>query len=270
MKRQMKMSSEATAGPVLQKPHPSLSTLVENRSSFGGKTCSMGRCLAIRKAFWNALEGGFEIFFFPSFLWWIWQTLCVTVVFWDSKILTKNNVIHEAMLIFKIDVGWLERIRENTDKESKISSFDCLLAAWKQGSSPSPLSRSVPYQIPACQLPSAQRCGESGSGRTGYLKRRRHSSRDTECSHGFFTWLREQIQKGCVGKLCRSHQCLWCYPIVCLALQAIKHSCWRLLISNVAFHNLPTPSAHNLSSTGHSSLQSISSGLHSPGDANEN
>lgn len=49
------MSSEATGGPVLQNPHPSLSTLVENPSSFGGKTCSMGRRLAIRKAFWNAL-----------------------------------------------------------------------------------------------------------------------------------------------------------------------------------------------------------------------
>ena len=40
---------------------------------------------------------------------------------------------------FKIDVGQLEQVRENTDKESKINGVECLLAARKQHSSPLPL-----------------------------------------------------------------------------------------------------------------------------------
>jgi len=42
MKGQMKMSSEATGGPVLHKKPSPLSASVEELSSFGGKTCSGG------------------------------------------------------------------------------------------------------------------------------------------------------------------------------------------------------------------------------------
>lgn len=129
-------------------------------------------------------------------------------------------------------MGPLEWIRRNTDKESKINNVDCLLGCSKvrqQSLTTSP--RAVPHQIPAC--------GEPGPRRAGYLGRGRHPVWDAERSCSFFTLLGEQNQKGRLVKLCGNPQRLWCYSIVCCALQAIKH----LLISNGAFHSLPTPSA---------------------------
>lgn len=146
MKGQMKMSSETTGGPVLQHPHPhppplSLSTLVEKPSSFGGKTCSGGG-LPIWKNFLKCVVTcGFEtrkIFFLLS---------CdrshryfLSLLYFETpKYWLKNMLYMGQCSCFKIDVGQLERIRKNTDKESKINSVNCLLAAWKQESSPLPL-----------------------------------------------------------------------------------------------------------------------------------
>lgn len=165
----------------------------------------------------------------------------------------------------KIDVGQLERVRENADKESKINNADCLLAARKQDSSPSPLEPGLShtrFRHASCpRHTAAESLGQGGHD----TWRGRHPVWDAGRSCSFFTLLGEQNQKGRVGKLCGNPKCLWCYPIVCFALQAIKH----LLISNVAFHNLPTPSAHSLSSAGHSPLQPLPSGFPSPRDANE-